>query len=537
VSSGPIDLSLDGRQLAFTAAGADGRARVYVRSLDVAEARALPGTEGADAPFFSPDGRSVGFFAEGKLKRVDLAGGPARELADAPEHRGGSWGAQNIIVFAPEGGGPIFRVPASGGAVAPVTALDAAAQETSHRWPRFLPDGKRFLFMSRKPKPPGRLAVEAASVDGGPRTRLVESSTGGVVARGRLYFVRETTLLAQAFDSRTLAVSGEPVPVAEDVWRNLNTDGLTAFSVAEDGTLAYRRGGLVKSQLTWLDRQGQPHGTVGPPAILGDMHLSPDDRRVLADITDPVRDTSALFVLDTATGTTTRVTLGAGNQSTGIYSPDGRSIVFSWDAEGAYDLYRREVGTGGEPSPLLVSSVWKFPESWSPDGRFLSYTQSEPGKPRDIWILPMTGNAAPFPFAQTAAEEWGSAFSPDGRFLAYVSDESGRSEVLIRTFPSSAAKWQVSTSGGASPVWRRDGKELFYLAPGRTLVAAPIRSAAGGLEPGTGRPLFHNASLRLATVAGATPYAATADGQRFLAIVTVGEAESSPIVFQTAAPR
>jgi Tol biopolymer transport system component len=417
-----------------------------------------------------------------------------------------------------------------------VTTLDPAAQETSHRWPRFLPDGKRFLFMSRKPKPPGRLAVEVGSVEGSLRTRLVESSTGGAFARGRLYFVRETTLLAQAFDSRTLAVSGEPVPVAEEVWRDLNTDGLTAFSVAEDATLAYRRGGLVKSQLTWLDRQGQRLGTVGAPAIFGDMDLSPDDRRVLVDITDPARDTSALFVLDVTTGMTTRVTLGAGNQSTGIYSPDGRSIAFSWDLEGAYELYRREAGTGGEPSPLLANGVWKFPESWSSDARFLSYTQSEPGKPRDIWILPMTGEAKPFPFAQTPAEEWGSAFSPDGRLVAYVSDESGRSEVFVRTFPASQAKWQVSPSGGASPVWRGDGKELFYLSLDRTLVAVPIALTAGGLEPGTGRPLFRDA-VRMATIAGATPYDATTDGQRFLAVVTVGEAESSPILLQTGAQR
>ncbi len=174
-----------------------------------------------------------------------------------------------------------------------MTALDPGAQETSHRWPRFLPDGKRFLFMSRKPKPPGRLTVEAGSVDGGQRTRLVESSTGGAYARGRLYFVREKTLLAQVFDRRTLAVSGDPVPVAENVWRNLNTDGLTAFSVAEDGTLAYRGGGIVKSQLTWLDRQGRPLGTVGTAGGPRDLDLSPDDRRVLAEIIDPVRDTSA----------------------------------------------------------------------------------------------------------------------------------------------------------------------------------------------------------------------------------------------------
>ncbi|HYN05409.1 MAG TPA: protein kinase [Vicinamibacteria bacterium] len=534
-SSGPIDISPDGRQIAFTAAGDDGQARLYVRTLDNLEPKPLPGTEGAEAPFFSPDGKSVGFFAGGKLKRVDQAGGPTRELADAPDHRGGSWGSQNLIVFAPEGGGPIFRVPASGGPVTPVTTLDPAAQETSHRWPRFLQDGKRFLFMSRKPKPPGRLAVEVGSVDGGARTRLVDSSTGGAFARGRLYFVRETTLLAQAFDSRTLAVSGDPVPVADDVWRNPNTDGLTAFAVAENGAVAYRRGGLSQRQLTWLDRQGRPLGTVGPPGILGSMDLSPDDRRVLAEIIDPMRDTSALFVLDAATGTTTRATLGAGNQSSGLFSPDGKSFAFAWDSEGAFDLYRREVGSAAGPSPLLVNGVWKFPDSWSPDGRFLSYTQSEPGQPRDIWILPMTGGARPFPVAQTPAEESGSAFSPDGRLIAYVSDESGRSDVFVRTFPESTGKWQVSTRGGTSPVWRADGKELFYLTLDRTLVAVPTTVAASGLEPGTARPLFQNQGLRLPTIAGGNPYAATADGQRFLAIVTVGEEESSAIVLQTGA--
>ena len=536
ISSGPIDISPDGSQIAFTSAGPDGHTKLYVRSLDSLEPKVLPGTDDADAPFFAPDGRSIGFFAAGKLKRVDLAGGPARELADAPDHRGGSWGSQNLIVFAPEGGGTIFSIPASGGAAKPVTTFDPATAETSHRWPRFLPDGKRFLFMSRRPKPPGRLMVEAGSVDGGKRTRLVESSTGGVYARGRLYFVREETVLSQAFDLRTLAVSGEPAPAAENVWRNLNTDGLTAFSVAEDGTLAFRRGGILKSQLTWIDRQGRPLGTVGAPSVLGDMDLSRDDRRVLVDITDPVRDVSAVYVIDAAAATT-RVTLGAGNQSAGLFSPDEKSFVFASDVKGAFDLYSREVGSGAEPTPLLVNSVWKFPEHFSPDGRFLSYTQSESGKPRDIWILPLKGGGAPFPFAQTPAEEWGSVFSPDGRFIAYVSDESGRSEVYVRTFPSSAAKWQVSTSGGTSPVFRRDAKELFYLAPDRTLVAVPITLAQGVLTAGTAKPLFRNSSLHLASVSGNTPYGVSADGQRILAIVTVGEAEASWIVVQTVAGR
>jgi eukaryotic-like serine/threonine-protein kinase len=537
VSAGPIDLSADGRRIAFTATGADGQTRLYVRSLDRLEPTALPGTEGADAPFFSPDGRSVGFFAEKKLKRIDLAGGSPRELASAPEHRGGSWGLQGVIVFAPEGGGPILRIAASGGDPAPATTIDASTQETSHRWPRFLPDGERFLFMSRKPKPPGRLAVEVGSVEGSLRKRLADSSTGGVFAGGRVYFVRETTLLALALDVRTLAVSGDPVPVAEDVWRNPIVDGLTAFSLAEDGTLAYRRGGLTRSQLAWLDRQGKRLGTVGAPAILGALALAPDDRRVLVDITDPARDTSALFVLDTATGMTTRGAFSAGNQTAGLYSPDGRLIVFSGDSRGGFDLYRQEVGEVGDPTLLLASDTWKFAESWSSDGRFLSYAQSEPGKPRDVWILPMTGGGRPFPFAQTPAEEWGSAFSPDGRFLAYVSDESGRPEVFVRTFPPSPAKWQASTRGGVSPVWRKDGKELFYLAPDHRLVAVPIAVEAGGLDPGPARPLFQDAGLHVVSTGGATPYNATTDGQRFLAILQIGESESSPIVLQTAVPR
>jgi serine/threonine protein kinase/Tol biopolymer transport system component len=532
-SSGPIDISADGRALVFAAAGADGRARLYVRRLDTLEARALSGTEGAEAPFFSPDARSVGYFSEQKLKRVDVAGGPPRELADAPNHRGGSWGSQNVIVFAPEGGSPIFQVPASGGNATPATTLDTAAQETSHRWPRFLPDGKRFLFMSRKPKPPGRLGLEVGSIEGNLRTRLADASSGGAYTRGLLYFMRETTLLAQAFDPLTLALSGEPVPVAEDAWWNGNTDGLTAFSAAEDGTLVYRRGGLVRSQLTWLDRQGRELGTMGPLGILGGVSLSPDNRHALTDITDTARAAGVLFALDVGTGMTTRVAFGDANQIAGIYSPDGRSIIFSWDAKGAFDLYRQEIGASGEPKPLLVSGVWKFAESWSRDGRFVSYSQSERGKPRDIWILPLTGDARPIPYAQTPAEEWGSAFSPDGRFIAYVSDESGGPEVFIRTYPASPAKWQVSSGGGGSPVWRADGKELFYLAPNGKLNAVPINVIAGGLEPGTVKTLFQNPGLRLPVVGNPTPYAVTTDGQRFIGRVMVGQQEASPIVVRT----
>ncbi len=538
VSSGPIDLSPDGTQIAFTAAKPGGRTKLYVRSLDSLDAKALPGTDDADAPFFSPDGRSLGFFAGKRLKRIDIAGGPPRELAAAPDHRGGSWSAQGVIVFAAEGGGPIYQIPASGGAVKPVTTLDAAAKEISHRWPRFLPDGKRFLFMSRKPTARVRLAIEVASIDGGPRTRVADASTSGIFSRGRLYFVRGTSLLSQAFDLKSLAVSGDPAPVADDVWRNSNTDGLTSFAVAEDGTLAYRRGGLALSQITWLDRQGQKLGTVGAPSIIGAVAISPDGRRVLADITDPdpATDATSLFVLDATTAMTTRVTFG-GNETCGLYSPDGRFIVFSSDVRGAFDLYRQEIGASADPQPLLANGAWKFPESASADGRFLSYSQSEPGKPRDIWILPMAGNSKPIPFAQTPAEEYGSDFSPDGRFLAYVSDESGTPEVYVRPFPAAGGKWQISAGGGTSPQWRRDGKELFYLGPESKLVAVPVTLSAKGLETGTAKVVFQNPNIQLPGISAGTAYRVSPDGQRFLATLLTGLQESSPIVLQTGAAR
>jgi Tol biopolymer transport system component len=240
-------------------------------------------------------------------------------------------------------------------------------------------------------------------------------------------------------------------------------------------------------------------------------------------------------MFDDASGMTTRVAFGVGNQVSGLYSPDGRSVVFSWDAKGAFELYRQEIGAADGPSPVVENNIWKFPESWSRDGRFVSYTQSEPGKPKDIWIVPMTGNSRPFPFAKTPAEEWGSAFSPDGRFLAYVSDESGSPEVFIRTFPSSPARWQVSAGGGIAPIWRGDGKELYYLSPNLSLVAVPIAATAGGLQPGAAQTLFKDPGLRLPSVWTGNPLAVSADGQRFLAILQSGQGESSPIVVRTGA--
>jgi Tol biopolymer transport system component len=259
---------------------------------------------------------------------------------------------------------------------------------------------------------------------------------------------------------------------------------------------------------------------------------------VLADITDPdpATDATSLFVLDATTSMTTRVTFG-GNETCGHYSPDGRFIVFSSDVRGAFDLYHQEIGASADPQPLLANGAWKFPESSSADGRFLSYSQSDPGKPRDIWILPMAGNSKPIPFAQSPAEEYGSDFSPDGRFLAYVSDESGTPEVYVRPFPPAGGKWQISAGGGTSPQWRHDGKELFYLGPESKLVAVPVTLSAKGFETGTAKVVFQNPNIQLPGISAGTAYRVSPDGQRFLVTLLTGLQESSPIVLQTGANR
>ncbi|HKC25395.1 MAG TPA: protein kinase, partial [Thermoanaerobaculia bacterium] len=357
LSSGPIELSPDGTKLAFTAAAADGKTLLYWRSLDALDAKPLNGTEGAEAPFWSPDGVSIGFFAGKKLKRIAIAGGPPRELAGATDQRGGSWGSRGFIVYAPEGGGPIYKVAADGGTPAPVTKLER--EETSHRWPHFLADGERFLFLSRKPKPPSRLLLEAASIGGGKRTAITEAHTSGVVHAGRVFFGLESSLLSQQLDEPSLTLSGEPRVVTEDFWSSPTAmDGLTAFSVANDGTFAYRRGGIARFQLVFRDREGKKLGTVGTPTFSSGPRLSADLRRVFFDVVETVKNSTAVVSIDTETGRQTRLTFGTGNDTSPLASPDGRTIVFSSDARGPFDIYSVDA-TGNTVAPLLSNESWK----------------------------------------------------------------------------------------------------------------------------------------------------------------------------------
>ncbi len=527
LSSGPFDLSPDGRSIVFVAANADRESALYIRDLDSLDARTLPGTGGASLPFFSPDGRSVGFFADKKLQRIDLAGGPPRNLAPVSDPRGGSWGSAGLIVFAADGGGPLLRIPENGGEVAPATQLDPAREETSHRWPHFLPDGRRFLFLSRKPRTP-RLSVEVGSLDGKRRTKLVEADAA-CYAAGSLFFQRRTTLFAQAFEIAGETLVGGPQPVAEGAWLNLDTDGLAAFAVARDGRLAYRRGGIVTARLAWHGRDGRTLRTVGEPALLAEPTLSPDERRILVSTQGQNQDTSSLLSIDDATSIGSIITRREHDSTFALFSPDGSRVLFADDRNGPFDLFELKVSEPGKDVPVLATPLWKYPETWSPDGRFVVYTEVDPVSRGNLWVLPRTGDTKPFPLLATAAAESQARFSPDGRHLAYTSDESGHEEVFVQPFPATGAKWQVSATGGSEAAWRGDGRELFYVASDARLTAVAVSLAPSGLAFGVPRALFR-IPIRHGLGATGRTYAVSHDGQRFLALDWPSEAATSPIV-------
>jgi Tol biopolymer transport system component len=540
--AGPVQVSSDGSRLAFVAADREGQQRLWTRAVDTEAAQPLAGTEGATFPFWSADGRSLGFFAGGKLKRVDLSGGLPLALCDAGAGRGGTWNRQGIIVFAPAARSPLFQIPDAGGEARPVTTVDPA-RHTTHRWPTFLADGRHFLYLAAnhdmsRPEADG---LYIGSLDGGASQMLMRSHAGALVASGSLLFVQDSTLFAQGFDEVRRALRGEPIPVAQNltydrgIWR-------APFHASANGILAYQAGGApATGQPSWFNASGQALGTVGEKDLYFDVQLSPDGRRVAA----AVGDTSDIWIYDLARNVRSRFTFDPANETEPVWSPDGSRIVFASDrvattpasapggpaigpgrlaGPGRFALFMKPSGGGRAEERLLDSALNQEPNDWSSDGRFLAYVQGDPTlKTReDVWILPMAGERQPFPYLETESSEGEARFSPDGRFVSYTSDESGRREVYVAPFPEPRDKWQVSSAGGRLPMWRRDGSELFYLAPDNKLMGAAIRVRGPQVEVGTVRPLFATAARRQFGAYDVSP-----DG-RFL-INAVGEQSSEPI--------
>jgi len=520
IAPGPPVVSPDGRSLVFSAVR-QGQTLLYVRTLDSAEPRALGGTDGAQYPFWSPDSRVVGFFAQNKLKRVDAVGGAPFTLCDAPDGKGASWSTRKVILFTREPNAPLQQVAESGGPPSPVTQLDASRKEDSHRHPRFLPDGRRFLYLARVPggSEHGDSAVMAGSLDGGPHTLVVHSAAMAEYANGRLFYLRERTLVSQPFDLRRLELTGEPAPVANDV-RLIGTTGLGVFSTSAS-TLVYQTGQSTgERKLVWRDRQGKVLGTVAEPGrYLYQVALSPRGDTAVASILDTSTGNSDLWTIDLARGVRSRFTFDPRNDLSPVISPDGQSVVFGSNRELHPCLYRKALDGASEEELLLELPELAHPTGISPDGRVLVFARQTGGN-WDTWALPLDGARTPVPLLQTAQMEVAATFSPDGRYLAYTSVETGRPEVYVIAYPVTGRRWQVSTHGGFYPRWRRDGREIVYQAPDGTLTAAAVSTTGSAFSvSGAATALFKTRAGQQHEYV----LQPTADAQRFLVVEPLEE--------------
>jgi Tol biopolymer transport system component len=518
-------LSPDGRSIAFVASG-DGPQRLWLRSLDRVDAQPIAGTDGARFPFWSADGRSIGFFASVGLYRVDVGGGPPQFLAGAGAPRGGAWNADGIILFAPSTG-PIMRIAASGGEPMPVTRLDLPRQN-SHRFPQFLPDGRHFLFFSQGFGE--ATGIYLASIDGGEPARLTAADSGGApLGPDRIAFLRQGALVTQALDVGRRQLTGDPVVLADSV----GFDGFaffSGFSVSADGRVAYRRAGAGNMQLTWVDRTGKTIGTAGDPsATTLYPELSPDGRRVALDRT--VQANRDVWLLDLVRGGMARFTFDAAQDTNPVWSPDGR-IAFGSNRNGTFNPYVAPSSAPGTEQALLETPGIKVVQDWSPDGRFLLFYAVDPKTlSRDLWSLDLTGKERTTrPVAQTRFEETMAQFSPDGRWVAYQTNESNRFEIVVQPFPNpGGVKWQVSTGGGVAPRWRHDGRELYFIAPDGMLMAVPVANTGVVFEYGTPTALFQSRIAGGGSVGVNKPnYDVSRDG-RFLVVQPVEESSAFPI--------
>ncbi len=534
-----FNLSPDGRSLAFIAGD-----RLWVHSLEPGESHDLTASD-SHIPFWSPDSRFVGYLFQGKLKKIEVAGGPPQTVADlhANVWGGGTWNQHDFIIFSV--GRALFRVPASGGVPVPITALDPARQETGHAGPSFLPDGRNFVY-ARWSTDEEKSAVYLGSVDAKPeqqnRKPLVASNWQPAYAAsvdpntGYLLFVREGALMAQTFDNLRLALKGQATPVAEHLNDNGGgTGGYAAFTASANGVLAFQRS--AAPQLTWYDREGTALRSVGEPSDYQGLALSPDGMRLaVTKLKGANAVTASIWLLDLARGgASTRFTFGSARARNPVWSADGSRIIFSSDRDGPWNLYQKSANGATDEEALLKSGEEKYPTSWSRDGRFLLYTVVHPKTKSDIWVLPLEGYGKPVPFLITEFSEHWARFSPDGHWVAYTSDESGHDEIYVRSFSMNSAqtavevgaKWPISSGFGTDSRWRADGRELYYRSRSGGLLAVDIATNPA-FRAGNPRPLGGS------TFAGQTLYGwlwdSSADGRRFLRLATQSGPQSYSVV-------
>jgi Tol biopolymer transport system component len=524
-----LALSPDGQRLAYVANGPTGLSKLWLRSMDSTQAEQIPDTDNAAQPFWSPDSRSIGFFTEREMKKLIIGGGPPEKLADVAIPRGGTWNQYGDILFAPKGSEGLYRISAQGGEAKVVTILDQSRKEGRHFFPQFLPDGRHFFFTVNGFRPE-YTGVFIASLDSKDRKKIRPDLTPvRYIEPGYLFFVRNNKLMAQQFENKRFELTGDPIPLADN---NSNNSTGPHFA-ASNNLLVFGDVGGWSTQPSWFDRSGKQSSpfknyppVLGEPGSYSFCDLSFDDRRLLTmrrESSPDAAESNVMFMVDLLTGSFHRYAMT--NETEAVFSPDGSQVAYSPfipDSERKTDLYIRS-SDGTSKAELLYQPKYQSNYGianlfWSPDGRFLSFTSLSPKTNFDLWVLPLNGERKAFVYLGTSAREESNVFSPNGKWVAYQSYQSGRAEIYVRSFPAEAGGvWAISTHGGEQPVWRRDGKELFYLTLDKKLMAMQVQTG-DVFKPEITRLLFQtNVEPRIIGRIGATKqYFASSDGNHFL---------------------
>jgi len=511
-SESNVAVSLDGRSIAFVATH-----QLWIRPLSEATPKQIPGTEGANFPFWSPDSETLGFFAGGKLKRVAAIGGPVTTICAAPHGRGGSWGPDGKILFAPDSRTGIFEVDAGGGEPRAVTTVDSPVHST-HRWPAVLPGGGHFLFLAASHANPrgGQNGIYIAPISGGQPRLLTVSDAKPVLSAGRLLFLREGSLLAQPFDLARLALVGEAIPLAAGVrYRGGSWSGV--FSASRRDVLAFEIGSRnLGTRPTWIDRLGNEEGVLGESGLHWDLRVSPQGDRVAVATGSPKPE---LWIYELDRQDSARLTLETSFNRAPVWSPDGERLAFAaMNENGRLNMFVVSSRGAGDAELLRESKLDQVPTSWSPDGRWLAFDQGPPGA-TEIWIMSLDGAGEPFPFVQTRPWAGDGQFSPDGRWLLYTSRESSADQVYVSPFPSAGDRWQVSASGRASQGrWGQVGDKVFFGTSQAVLMEVEIRRRKkdGGLDLGMPKMLFSYREDDSVFRGHNGFYDVVGDGERFL---------------------
>jgi len=485
-----LTISPDGRYATFTANGADGKPMLWLRPLD-GEPRPIAGTETAAFPFWSPDSRFIAFFAEEKLKKVDLTGGVPVSLCDASGGRPGSWNADGTIIFSPSWHSPIYKVSAAGGAATPVTKLEAG--ETTHRWATFLPDGNHFLYMAGTHSSGTQSetnAIYAGTLDRSDRKLLLHARSNIVYAAGYLLYARDTTLVAQPFDPSRLELTGDPVPIVKDVQYVIETF-FSIFSVSRQGTLLYVGASPGRSVLHLYDRSGKDLRTIAESDTYRAMAVSPDGKRLALTIADHTTGVRNIWIQDVERNVPTRFTFATSERDNPLWSPDGKRLAYTGALVDG-NLFIRDVDGTGAEELVYHHPALRAPTGFSPDGKEILFTVNDNfGKTaEDVWMVDVARGTGARPIVRTAARESGAVFAADGQWICYSSNETGKYEVYLMHYPNAGGKVQVSSNGGTGPHWRSDGRELLFLGPETKVFGVPVEMQGGVPQFGKATPLF-----------------------------------------------